>query len=171
MKETGERKMSKTLMDATGLHRTVIRLSHEIGEKNKGYQDIVLVGAEKNGEIVAKRIQSYIRDSEGFDLPVGMLASDAKKGLGFSVDKKTVVLCSDVLHTGRSAVKCVDALFDLGNPKKIQLLVLVDRGGRELPVRADFVGKNAPTSKDEYIEVCFEELGSPDCFSITRRQK
>ena len=158
-------------MDVTGLHRTVIRLSHEIGERNKGYHDIVLVGAEKNGEIIAKRIQSYIRDSEGFDLPVGVLETNAKAGLGFSIDKKIVVLCGDVLHTGRETVRCVDKLFALGNPKRIQLLVLVDRGGRELPVRADFVGKNVPTAKDEYIEVCLEEPGSPDCFSITRRKK
>ena len=161
--------MGATLMDATGLHRTVIRLSHEIGERNKGYAEVVLVGARKNGYIVAKRLQSYIRDTEGYDLPCAKLEPDEDGGLELSVDNKIVVLCDDVLYTGRSVVKSVEALFRLGNPSKIQLLVLVDRGGRELPVRADFVGKNVPTSKEEYIEVSFEELGKADCFSIIRR--
>lgn len=163
--------MSATLMDATGLHRTVIRLSHEIGERNKGYQNIVLVGVKKNGGIVANRIQNYIRDTEGFTLPCARLDPNAKKNdLGFPIDGKTVVLCDDVLYTGKSTVRSVEALFRLGEPRKIQLLVLVDRGGRELPVRADFVGKNVPTSKDEYIEVSFEELGAPDRFSVIRRK-
>ena len=162
--------MGATLMDATGLHRTVIRLSHEIGERNKGYSDVVLVGVKKNGSIVAGRIHDYIRDTEGYDLPCAGLNLEKEEGLGFSIDKKIVVLCDDVLHTGKSAVESVEALFALGNPRKIQLLVLVDRGGRQLPVRADFVGKNVPTSKDEYIEVSFEELGKPDCFSVTRRK-
>lgn len=159
-----------TLMDETGLHRTVIRLSHEIGERNKGYHDVVLVGVKGNGGIVAKRIHDYIRDAEGYDLPLGTLGKGTDGNLGFGIDGKTVVLCDDVLYTGRSTVECVDALFRLGNPAKIQLLVLVDRGGRELPVRADFVGKNVPTSKEEYIEVSFEELGSPDRFSVIRRK-
>ena len=162
--------MGATIMDATGLHRTVIRLSHEIGERNKGYADVVLVGAAKNGAIVARRIQSYIRDTEGYDLPCASLDPDKAEKLGFSIDQKTVVLCDDVLYTGRSAVKSVEALFELGNPAKIQLLVLVDRGGRQLPVRADFVGKNVPTSKEEFIEVSFAELGKADCFSIIRRK-
>ena len=163
--------MSAILMDATVLHRTVIRLSHEIGERNKGYSNVVLVGVNKNGGIVAKRIQSYIRDTEGFDLPCAEIDPNGKEiKLDFPIEGKTVVLCDDVLYTGKSVVKGVDALFRLGNPKKIQLLVLVDRGGRELPVRADFVGKNVPTSKEEYIEVSFEELGAPDCFSVIRRK-
>ena len=162
--------MGATLMDATGLHRTVIRLSHEIGERNEGFSDVLLVGASKNGLIVAKRLQSYIRDTEGYDLPCAGLDPDKEDGLGFSIDNKIVVLCDDVLYTGKSVVKSVEALFRLGNPRRIQLLVLVDRGGRTLPVRADFVGKNVPTSKEEYIEVSFEELGKADCFSITRRK-
>ena len=161
--------MGATLMDATGLHRTVIRLSHEIGERNKGYSDVVLVGAKKNGLIVAKRLHSYIRDTEGYDLPCFGLDPDDAQELAFDVTGKIVVLCGDVLYTGRSVVKAVEALFRLGNPAKIQLLVLIDRGGRQLPVRADFVGKNVPTSKEEYIEVSFEELGKADCFSITKR--
>ena len=162
--------MGATIMDATGLHRTVIRLSHEIGERNKGYQNVVLVGVKKNGTIVAKRIQSYIRDTEGYDLPCATLDPDKAAELGFSIEQKVVVLCDDVLYTGRSVVKSVETLFGVGNPQKIQLLVLVDRGGRQLPVRADFVGKNVPTSKEEYIEVSFAELGEADCFSVIRRK-
>ena len=162
--------MGATLMDATGLHRTVIRLSHEIGERNKGFTDVVLVGARKNGLIVAKRLHSYIRDTEGYDLPCVELDPDGDEALALNVEDKTVVLCADVLYTGRSVVKAVEAIFRAGNPAKVQLLVLVDRGGRQLPVRADFVGKNVPTSKEEYIEVSFEELGKADCFSITRRK-
>ena len=160
--------MGTTIMDATGLHRTVIRLSHEIGERNKGYQNVVLVGVKESGTIVGRRIQSYIRDTEGYELPLATLDPDKGGELGFSIDKKVVVLCDGILFTGRSAVKSVEALFRLGNPQKIQLLVLVDRGGRQLPVRADFVGKNVPTSKDEFIEVSFAELGKADCFSIIR---
>ena len=163
--------MATTLMDATGLHRTVIRLSHEIGERNKGYSDVVLLGARKNGMIIAERIRSYIRDTEGYDLPCAALDS-GKEGLGFRIDGRTVVLCDDILYTGRSVVEYVDAVFALGSPSKIQLLVLVDRGCRQLPVRADFVGKNVPTSKDEYIEVSFEEQGaSSGGLFITRRSK
>ena len=178
--------MAAILMDATGLHRTVIRLSHEIEERNEGFDNIALVGVKRGGEIVAKRIQSYIRNSEGIELPcagldIGMTRDDlvtssvvpdcVKNELGFSVDGKVIILCDDVLFTGRSAVAGVEALFRLGRPKKIQLLVLVDRGGREVPVRADYVGKNVPTSKDEYIEVCFEELGAPDKFAIVKGKK
>ena len=164
--------MATTLMDATGLHRTVIRLSHEIGERNKGYSDVVLVGARKNGMIIAERIHSYVRDNEGYDLPCAALENGKEEGLGFPIDGRTVVLCDDILYTGRSVVEYVDAIFALGNPSKIQLLVLVDRGCRQLPVRADFVGKNVPTSKDEYIEVSFEEQGaSSGGLVITRRRE
>ena len=105
------------------------------------------------------------------DLVSAFILPEAEKNdLGFPLEGKTVVLCDDVLHTGRSAVAGIEALFRLGRPAKIQLLVLVDRGGRELPVRADYVGKNVPTSKEEYIEVHFTELGAgEDALTITRR--
>ena len=104
------------------------------------------------------------------DLVSAFILPDAQKNdLGFPLEGKTVVLCDDVLHTGRSAVAGIEALFRLGRPSRIQLLVLVDRGGRELPVRADYVGKNVPTSREEYIEVHFKELGSEDSLTITRR--
>lgn len=173
------------IMDSVGLHRTVIRLSHEIEERTEGFSNVVLVGVKRGGEIVARRIRNYLLQAEGFALPcagldIGMTRDDLvsaffvpdaeKNDLGFSVDGKTVVLCDDVLHTGRSAVAGIEALFRLGRPNKIKLLVLVDRGGRELPVRADFVGKNVPTSREEYVNVQFKELGfAEDFLTITRR--
>lgn len=179
--------MNPVIMDGMGLHRTVVRLSHEIDERNEGFRDVVLVGVKRGGEIVAKRIRDYVLRSEGISLPcagldIGMTRDDLvsaffvpdaeKNDLGFSLDGKKVVLCDDVLHTGRSAVAGVEALFRLGRPQKIQLLVLVDRGGRELPVRADFVGKNVPTSKEEHVDVRFTELGaSADEITIARRKQ
>lgn len=178
--------MDHTIMDAMGLHRTIVRLSHEIEERNEGFHDVALVGVKRGGEIVARRIADYVMRSEGLALPcagldIGMTRDDLvsafflpdaeKNDLGFSLEGKTVILCDDVLHTGRSAVAGVEALFRLGRPRRIRLLVLVDRGGRELPVRADFVGKNVPTSKAEYVDVRFTELGAgEDALAITRRQ-
>ncbi len=179
--------MNPVIMDGMGLHRTVVRLSHEIDERNEGFRDVVLVGVKRGGEIVAKRIRDYVLRSEEISLPcagldIGMTRDDLvsaffvpdaeKNDLGFSLDGKKVVLCDDVLHTGRSAVAGVEALFRLGRPQKIQLLVLVDRGGRELPVRADFVGKNVPTSKEERVDVRFTELGAAaDEITIARRKQ
>jgi pyrimidine operon attenuation protein/uracil phosphoribosyltransferase len=175
----------KQLMDELGLHRTVIRLSHEIEERCEGLHDVVLVGVKRGGEVVARRVAEYFFNSAGVTLPcagvdIGMTRDDlvsaffvpdsGKNDLGFSLDGKTVVLCDDVLHTGRSAAAGIEALFRLGRPKRIRLLVLIDRGGRELPVRADFVGKNVPTSKEEYVQVCFRELGcNEDSISLIRR--
>ena len=111
--------MGATLMDATGLHRTVIRLSHEIGERNKGFSDVVLIGVKKNGGIVARRIQNYIRDTEGFDLPCAEIDPNMQEiRLDFSIEGKTVVLCDDVLHTGKSVVKGVTCCSSSADRKK-----------------------------------------------------
>lgn len=171
------------IMDGAGLRRTITRLSHEIEEKNEGFGNLVLVGVKRGGEVVARRIKNEIARAE--ELPcagidIGITRDDLvsaffvpaaeRNELGFDITGKTVVLCDDVLHTGRSAVAAVEALFRLGRPEKIQLLVLVDRGGREVPVRADYVGKNVPTSKSEYIDVRFTELGAEtDSLTIIRR--
>ena len=179
--------MQPVIMDAAGLHRAVVRLSHEIGERNEGYEGVVLVGVKRGGEVVARRIAKYLLRAEGVEVPcagldIGMTRDDLvsaffvpdaeRNELGFSLEGKTVVLCDDVLHTGRSAVAGVEALFRLGRPAKIQLLVLIDRGGRELPVRADYVGKNVPTSHAEYVEVCLTELGAKeDGLTISRGKK
>jgi len=167
----------KTIMDAIGLRRTVIRLSHEIGERNEGLRDVVLIGVKRGGEVIARRVAAYLLKSEGVEVPcggidIGMTRDDlvseffvpdaVKNDLGFDVTDKKVVLCDDVLHTGRSAVAAIEAIFRLGRPSRIQLLVLADRGGRELPVRADFVGKNLPTSSSEYVNVFLKELGAEE---------
>ena len=173
------------IMNAEGMRRSIVRLSHEIEERNEGLANVALVGVKRGGEVVARRLQREFAASglgevpcAGLDIAMtrddlvsAFILPDAEKNeLGFSLDKKTVVLCDDVLHTGRSAVAGIEALFRLGRPAKIQLLVLVDRGGRELPVRADFVGKNVPTSKEEYISVQFAELGAAeDALTIIRR--
>ena len=176
--------MSAVIMDGAGLHRTVVRLSHEIEERCEGLSDVVLIGVKRGGEVLARRIADYFARAEGVAVPcagidIGMTRDDlvtaffvpdaSPNELGFSVEGKTVVLCDDVLHTGRSAVAALEALFRLGRPARIKLLVLVDRGGRELPVRADFVGKNVPTSHEEYVEVSLTELGAKeDALVITK---
>ena len=176
--------MSAVIMDAAGLHRTVVRLSHEIEERCEGLEHVVLVGVKRGGEVVARRIADYFARAEGVEVPcagldIGMTRDDLvtaffvpaaeRNDLGFSVEGKTVVLCDDVLHTGRSAVAAIEALFRLGRPARIKFLALVDRGGRELPVRADFVGKNVPTSHTEYVAVRLTELGAAeDCLVITK---
>ena len=170
------------IMDSVGLHRTVIRLSHEIGERNEGFDSIVLVGIRRGGEIVARRIRDYIASTEGVSLPcAGLEIAPLRESDTLSLPEgvpeldvtgKTVILCDDVLHTGRSAVAGVEALFRLGRPSKVQLLVLVDRGGRELPVRADFVGKNVPTSRSEYVAVRLREMGfAEDELVITKEKR
>lgn len=168
------------ILDENSLQRTVIRLSHEVVERNRQLQDVAFIGIRRGGEVVAQRVVKYIRQQTGVSLPCAGLDiapfrddDKAKKPLepghggeewsekefGFSVTGKTVVLCDDVLYTGRSVRAAIDGLFAFGRPQGIQLLVLVDRGGREVPVRADFVGKNVSMPKNEYVQVEFRELG------------
>lgn len=163
------------IYDSEGLRRAIVRFAHEIEEKNKGLDNLVLTGVKRGGEIVARRIRAAIADFSGVELPcagldIGMKRDDLVTGafvpdavrndLGFSLDGKRAILCDDVLYTGRSAVAAIETLFSLGRPQSIALLVLVDRGGRQLPVRADFVGKNVPTAAREYVKVDFTELGA-----------
>ncbi len=174
----------KQIMDSIGLRRTIIRLAHEIEERSEGFENVVLVGVKHGGEAVANRLKDYFAKAQGITVPcggidIGMTRDDlADKGivpdatpnkLDFDVTGKKVIVCDDVLHTGRSAVAAIEAIFQLGRPKKIQLLVLVDRGGRELPVRADYVGRNIPTSRSEYVLVTLKEMGAhEDSISITK---
>ena len=136
---------------------------------NEQMGDIVKIG--KISSIDPNTNTARVTFPDRDDLVSGFFVPDATVNkLGFSVSDKNIVLCDDVLHTGRSAVAGIEALFRLGRPAKIQLLVLVDRGGREVPVRADYVGKNVPTSREEYIKVQFRELGhGEDALTITRR--
>ena len=170
--------MTKTLLlDADGLRRTVNRLSHEIVEKNKGVQDVVLVGIRTRGEFLAHRVAKKIEEIENIEVQVGVLditlyRDDLRGRLDqpelknseilFDIRGKIIVLIDDVLFTGRTIRSALNALMDLGRPAMIQLLVLVDRGHRELPIKADFVGKNVPTSRGCEIKVRLTEVDDED---------
>lgn len=161
------------IMDADGIRRAIIRIAHEIVEKNKGTENVVLIGIRRRGVPLAERIQQRIEEFEGVKLPLGILDITLYRDdltmiavqpvvhqseVPFSVEGKTVVLVDDVLYTGRTARAALDATMDLGRPAKIQLAILIDRGHRELPIRADYVGKNLPTSSREIVSVCLQEI-------------
>ena len=166
----------KTLiMDEAQMRRSVTRMAHEIIERNKGVSDVVLVGICSRGEPLARMLSDAIARVEGTRLPVGTLditfyrddltpvTRDPqlnRTDIPFDVEDRTVVLVDDVLYTGRTARAAMDALMHLGRARRIQLAVLVDRGHRELPIRADFVGKNIPTSASEFIRVSMEGIDS-----------
>lgn len=156
------------LMDSEGIRRALTRISHEIVEKNKGVENIVLVGIRTQGVPIAERLAANIEKIEGQKPPVGVLDITLYRDdlstlayqpivrpteLPVDITGKTVVLVDDVLYTGRTIRAALDAIIDNGRPKTIQLAVLIDRGHRELPIRADFVGKNVPTSSKEAISV------------------
>jgi pyrimidine operon attenuation protein/uracil phosphoribosyltransferase len=162
----------RVVMDAEGIDRSLTRIAYEILEKNKGFNGLVLVGIQTGGVFLAKRLQKIISGIEGAELPLGILditlyrddlrRNKKKSRLGktdipFSLDDKNVVLVDDVLFTGRTIRSAMDALIDFGRPKVIQLAVLIDRGHRELPIRADFVGKNLPSSLWEAVTVNLAE--------------
>ena len=161
------------LMDEAALGRALMRISHEITEKNKGVENVVLVGIRRRGEPIAQRIRDNIKKIEDTEVPCGSidisfyrddltLKSEMpvveKAELCFDVSDKDVVLVDDVLYTGRTARAAIEAVFSCGRPRSIQFAVLVDRGHRELPIRADYVGKNVPTSHTELIEVRLPEF-------------
>lgn len=165
------------IMDADAMRRAIVRISHEIIERNKGVEDVVLVGIRTRGVPIAERLAAAIKDIENVDLPVGMLDitlyRDDLSTLAYNpivhgteidldLNGKTIVLVDDVLYTGRTIRAALDAVMDMGRPKAIQLAVMIDRGHRELPIRADFAGKNVPTSHKESVEVHLEELDSVD---------
>lgn len=174
--------MDKALiMDAVALSRALKRIAHEIIEKNKGAKDVALIGIHRRGVPIAKRIAAYIDDFEGVKVDIGTLditfyRDDLSlladhpiiKGtdIAFDINKKTIVLCDDVLYTGRTVRAALDAMMDMGRPNYIQLAVVVDRGHRELPIRADYIGKNIPTSKNEFVEVRVTEFDGVDNVAI-----
>lgn len=152
-----------------------MRMAHEIIERNKGVENVVLVGVRKRGEPLARMLAEAIERVEGTKLPVGMLditfyrddltlaSRDPqlnRTDIPFEVEGKTVVLVDDVLYTGRTVRAAMDAMKDVGRARRIQLAVLIDRGHRELPIRADFVGKNIPTATTEFIRVSVEDIDS-----------
>ena len=171
------RKVKATIIDQAGIDRTVVRLTHEILEHNKGAESIVIVGIKTRGEFLARRIAQKIEEVERVTLKRGSLDITLYRDdlLGkieqprlqatdiiFDITDKNVILIDDVLYTGRTIRAALDALADLGRPKSIQLAVLVDRGHRQLPIKADYVGKNVPTSSGESIRVHLKEVDGED---------
>jgi pyrimidine operon attenuation protein/uracil phosphoribosyltransferase len=169
---TKKMELNKVVMDAEGIDRSLTRITFEILEKNKGVEELVVVGIRTRGVFLAQRLQKKISKIEGIEVPLGILditlyrddilKTKKKLRLGktdipFSLDNKKVILVDDVLFTGRTIRAAMDALIDFGRPKLIQLAVLIDRGHRELPIRADFVGKNLPSSLWEAVSVRLAE--------------
>ena len=165
------------ILDRDAIARAITRIAHEIVEKNKGVADLCLVGIRNRGVYLAQRLANCIKNIEGKVVPTGALditlyrddlalASGQplvrKTEIDFDITGKNLILVDDVLYTGRTIRAALDALIDFGRPKSIQLAVLVDRGHRELPVRADYAGKNIPTSKDETVEVRLQETEDRD---------
>lgn len=162
------------IMDENQIKRAVARISYEIDERNKGTDDLVLIGIMSRGVYIAKRIADKLRDLEGYNENVGVLditsfrdddkniPDSDKTDIPFDIQNKSVVLVDDVMFTGRSCRAAIDAVMSRGRPKNIQLAVLVDRGHRELPLRPDYVGKNVPTSLDESVRVMVREADGCD---------
>lgn len=167
----------KQVLDSDGIRRVLIRIAHEILERNKGTEELALIGIRTGGAHLARRLQTEIKNIERAEVPLGVvditLYRDDLSELGpqakvretqipFNVSEKKVVLVDDVLYTGRTIRAALDALMDFGRPKSIQLAVLADRGHRELPIKPDYIGKNIPTSKTERVEVRLQEDGKPE---------
>ena len=166
-----------SIMDADGIRRALIRIAHEITEKNRGVENVALVGIRTRGVPLAARIAEEIRKIENAEVPVGSLDITLYRDdlttmgynpvihgteIDFDITGKHIVLVDDVLYTGRTIRAALDAIIDMGRPNSIQLAVLIDRGHRELPIRADYAGKNVPTSSRETIEVALQEEGKED---------
>lgn len=172
---------AKVVFDRADLSRTIVRIAHEIVERN-GDRPFALVGIHRRGVPVARRLADQIADFSGREVPVGELDISFYRDdigqprerqpivhssdLNFGLDEHVVVLVDDVLYTGRTVRAAIDALFDYGRPSAVQLAVLADRGHRELPIRPDFVGKNLPTSSDERVNVRVEEIDGTDQIAI-----
>ena len=171
------RKLKALIMDDPGMERTVKRLAHEILEKNKGAASIAIVGIRTRGEFLARRIGRMIEEVEHVTPPMGFLditlyrddllgklEQPQLKGTDilFDVTDKDIVLIDDVLYTGRTIRAALDELVDMGRPRTVQLAVLIDRGHRQLPIRADYVGKNVPTSSEESVRVHVKEVDGED---------
>ncbi|MFA5059428.1 MAG: bifunctional pyr operon transcriptional regulator/uracil phosphoribosyltransferase PyrR [Candidatus Omnitrophota bacterium] len=172
---------STQIMTSDEIRRAVTRLSHEILEKNKGIEDLCLIGIRTRGAVLAQRIKTAIQEIEHVDVPLGILDITLYRDdltlvgakplvreteIDFDLNDKKVVLVDDVLYTGRTIRAALDAIADFGRPASIQLAVLIDRGHRELPIRADYVGKNIPTSKTQMVEVRLTETDEKDEVSI-----
>ena len=169
------------ILDEAGIRRALVRIAHEILEKNQGLADVVLVGLRSRGDHIARRLASFLFEIEGTAVPVGVMDVTLYRDdlahashwpqvqatlIPFSIEGRHVILVDDVLFTGRSVRAALDSLMDFGRPRSIQLAVLVDRGHRELPIRADFVGKNVPTARRETVRVQLRETDGADRVTI-----
>jgi pyrimidine operon attenuation protein/uracil phosphoribosyltransferase len=177
-----EEKIKAKVMDANKIRRALHRMTTEIIERNRNLKNLVIVGIRTRGIYLGKRISKLIKELENIDIPVGVLDITLyrddfseletqhmvqKTEIDFSVKKKDILLVDDVLFTGRTIRAAMDSLFDLGRPQTIQLLVLIDRGHRELPIRADYVGRFLPTSRREMVQVKLKEIDGCDEVQIT----
>jgi len=171
------------VLERDEVRRTLVRISHEIAEKNPGPEGLALVGIHTRGAVLAKRLHALVGEQSGFEVPLGDIDisfyrddvggrdPDAQpqvhaSHLDFDLSGRTVVLVDDVLFTGRTVRAAIDALFDYGRPARVQLAVLCDRGHRELPIRPDYVGKNLPTAREERVNVRLEESDGVDEVTI-----
>src|SRR5256885_608298 len=171
------KKSGRSVMEAQEIMRALSRVAHEIIEKNRGIKDLALVGIRTGGVHLAKRLAVRLKEIEGQDVPVGELDItlyrddlNSRKGhptlrkteIPFDITDLTIILVDDVLFTGRTIRAAMDGLIDLGRPSEVQLAVLVDRGHRQLPIKATYIGKNIPTSREEIVHVYLEEEGEED---------
>lgn len=172
------------IMDESAITRAITRISHEIIEKNKGVERLVLIGIQRRGVPLAKRIAEKIKEVEGKEISVGILDITLYRDdlsmldehpiingteINFPIANKKVVLIDDVIYTGRTVRAAIDALMDISRPQMIQLAVLIDRGHRELPIRPDYVGKNVPTSRNEIVHVNLLEIDGVNSVMISDR--
>ena len=187
MSETLQQPVLRTkgrLMSASEIERTLVRLAHEIVEKSNGSENLALVGIKRRGIPLAQRLAKLIAGIEKHPIDTGMLdiqfyrddlsTTDVRPvvkpgAIGCNVEGRDVILCDDVLYTGRTIRAALDALFDHGRPRRVQLAVLIDRGHRELPIEATYVGRNVPTSSREIIEVKFQEVDNDEQVLLVER--
>ncbi|GIV97104.1 MAG: bifunctional protein PyrR [Herpetosiphonaceae bacterium] len=168
-----EERTEKQVLNADEMRRAIVRIAHEIAERNEGVADVLLIGIRRRGVPLAQRIAQALLDAEGVQVPVGQIDITLYRDdlslrhpypmvgpthLPGDITGRTIVLVDDVLYTGRTVRAALDELADFGRPARIQLAVLIDRGHRELPIRADFIGKNLPTARDEMVEVHVSEI-------------